>query len=148
MTYHISLGQAPLGLSGQTDTEQGNRMSWSMKHNLNQNMYTDTERECDVNGDGHIQKQAHQHNMECNREFGGSCAALSPWQNQSRWASDWHCCPWWSTAGFQAVVCKMTAWLKWEGHRNQNRIECLYLSYIGDIDITTATYSTKRIFFF
>lgn len=36
MTYHISLAQAPLGLSGQIDTEKTNMMKWRMKDTLKQ----------------------------------------------------------------------------------------------------------------
>lgn len=57
MIYHISLAQAPLGLNGQIDTEQNNRMKWGMKNNLNQNMYAETQGQHDMNGNSHIQKQ-------------------------------------------------------------------------------------------
>lgn len=68
-----------------------------------------------------LRAASHRHNMVCNREFGGSCAALSPWQSQSRWVLEWRYCPWWNTAGFQAAVNQITAHFKWciqlKGHR-------------------------------
>lgn len=117
MIYHISLARAPLGLNGQIDTEQNTRRKWGMKKTSSricmQRHKDNMIWMATATSKNNLRAASHQHNKVCNREFGGSCAALSPWQSQSRWVLEWRYCPRWSTEGFQAVVNKIMAHFKW-----------------------------------